>query len=156
VHPRLSFISGASRERSLLEQDLIFTGPIVICGVEDAGKCARYAGSVCFSDCDSVKANSHDGGDPYPLMMHTAGADCLVHGFLNVVYKITFVQYLRRAFAWGGFPGFAEPKMGRVSPPRTGCPARGFAATLTDGEAIFPTDFAQPQKPQSQHFDLYF
>jgi hypothetical protein len=120
VHPRLSFISGASRERSLLaklEQDLIFTGPIVICGVEDAGKCARYAGSVCFSDCDSVKANSHDGGDPYPLMMHTAGADCLVHGFLNVVYKITFVQYLRRAFAWGGFPGFAEPKWAEYRPP---------------------------------------
>jgi hypothetical protein len=115
VHPRLSFISGASRERSPLERDLIFTDPIVIYGVEDASKCFESVGSVGFSDCQSAKAN-YEGGDPYTLMMHTAGADCLVHGFLNVVYKITFVQYLRRAFAWGGFPGFAEPKWARYRP----------------------------------------
>jgi hypothetical protein len=115
VPPRLSFISGATRERSPLERDLIFTDPIVIYGVEDTRRAIE--GSVCFSDCDSVKANSDDGGDPYTLMMHTAGADCLVHGFLNVVYRITFVQYLRRAFAWGGFPGFAEPKWAKYRPP---------------------------------------
>jgi hypothetical protein len=115
VHPRLSFISGASREPSTLERDLIFTDPIVIYGAEDIKR--ALTGSVCFSDCDSVKANCEDGGDPYILIMRTAGADCLVHGFLNVVYKITFVQYLRRAFAWGGFPGFAEPKWARYRPP---------------------------------------
>ena len=116
VHPQLSFIRDRSSERSELEWDLVFTDPLVIYGVEDARKSVEHMGSVCFSDCGSAKAGSHDGGDPYTLMHETGSADCLVHGFLNVSEKITFVQYLRRAFDWGGFPGFAERKWARYRP----------------------------------------
>ena len=81
--PGFSFTRGASQEVSPLEQDSVFSDPVVIYGVEDARK-GSVMGSVCFSDSDSVKANADDGGDPYTLMLETAGADCLIHGFLNV------------------------------------------------------------------------
>jgi hypothetical protein len=108
VHPRLSFIRGQTSERTALEWDLVFSDPLVIYGVESALKCVEHMGVVCFSDCASVKADSHDGGDPYTLLLESAGADCLIHGYSPE--DITFVQYLRKAFEFGGFPGFALPK----------------------------------------------
>jgi len=117
VHPRLSFVRDQSLERSRLEWDLVFTDPIVVYGVEDAAKSFEHTGAVSFSVCDSAKADADDGGDPYMLILETAGADCLIHGFLNVSERITFVQYLRRAFEWGGFPGFAKPKWAQYRPP---------------------------------------
>jgi hypothetical protein len=117
VHPRLSFIRDRSPERSQLEWDLVFTDPLVIYGVEDASKCFEYAGHVGFSGCASTKADADDGGDPYMLILEAAGADCLIHGCLGVSERITFVQYLRRACEWGGFPGFSEPKWAEYRPP---------------------------------------
>jgi hypothetical protein len=108
VHPRLSFIRGQTSERTALEWDLVFSDPLVIYGVESASKCVEHMGVVGFSDCASVKADSHDGGDPYTLLLGSAGADCLIHGYHPE--EFTFVQYLRQAFEFGGFPGFANPK----------------------------------------------
>jgi len=117
VHPALSFIAGAAPGMSAIEEARVFSDPVVIYGVSDAAKCFEYTGRICFSDCASVKAQCNDGGDPYTLLLHTAGADCLIHGFLDKTKPITFVQYVRRAFIWGGFPGFAEARWTRFSPP---------------------------------------
>lgn len=45
------------------------------------------------------------GGPPYGIAIPDAAADAIIRDFWR---ETTFVAYLRDAFAWGGFPGFAR------------------------------------------------
>ncbi len=56
------------------------------------------------------KAN-FSGGEPYAITIPNASADAL---FENEWHNTTFVTYLRKAFEWGGFPGWERSK----NPPR--------------------------------------
>ena len=52
---------------------------------------------------DDVSKAFESGGDPYAVKLPQPAADCL---FLNERHNTTFVEYLRIAFQWGGFPGW--------------------------------------------------
>jgi len=52
---------------------------------------------------DDVSKAFESGGDPYAIKLPDAAADGL---FLNERHETTFVEYLRIAFQWGGFPGW--------------------------------------------------
>jgi len=52
---------------------------------------------------DDVSKAFESGGDPYAMKLPDAAADGL---FLNERHETTFVEYLRIAFQWGGFPGW--------------------------------------------------
>lgn len=65
------------------------------------------------------KANV-SGGSPYSVELPNGSADCRL---LGEKHKTSFVNYLRVAFKWGGFPGFERSK----NPPRK------FISELTEG-----------------------
>lgn len=52
---------------------------------------------------DDLHKGNVSGGDPYSITVPAAVADALVEFEPN---SVTFVEYLRLAFAWGGFPGW--------------------------------------------------
>ncbi len=52
-----------------------------------------------------VKAGNSAGGAPYAITLPNAALDALVE---NEPHHLTFVDYLRLAFEWGGFPGCAD------------------------------------------------
>lgn len=52
---------------------------------------------------DSLHKADVSGGPPYGIAVPNDGIDGL---FLNERHQTTFVNYLRIAFAWGGFPGW--------------------------------------------------
>lgn len=52
---------------------------------------------------DDICKAFQSGGDPYAIKLPNAAADGL---FLNERHETTFVDYLRIAFQWGGFPGW--------------------------------------------------
>jgi len=52
---------------------------------------------------DDISKAFQSGGDPYAVKLPDPIADGL---FLNEPHKTTFVEYLRIAFQWGGFPGW--------------------------------------------------
>jgi hypothetical protein len=68
---------------------------------------------------DLTKANT-SGGDPYTITVPNACADAR---FQHEGNRTTFVNYLRIAFQWGGFPGWKRNKK----------PPREFIAKLTEG-----------------------
>ncbi len=55
---------------------------------------------------DLHKANV-SGGSPYTITIPNAGADA---PFENEFHNTTFVNYLRKAFEWGGFPGWEQSR----------------------------------------------
>jgi hypothetical protein len=57
---------------------------------------------ICLSPDDLHKADI-SGGGPYCMRLPDSGAD---GKFLEERHGITFVEYLRLSFAWGGFPGW--------------------------------------------------
>ena len=54
---------------------------------------------------DASRKANRSGGASYAIEVPNAAADALV---LNEPHTTTFVSYLRLAFRWGGFPGFAD------------------------------------------------
>ena len=52
---------------------------------------------------DDISKAFQSGGDPYAVKLPDSSADGL---FLNEAHNTTFVNYLRIAFQWGGFPGW--------------------------------------------------
>ena len=52
---------------------------------------------------DELHKQGDSGGAPYSIAMPNLGAD---GALLNSSYHGTFVEYLRLAFEWGGFPGW--------------------------------------------------
>lgn len=53
---------------------------------------------------DELHKDNVSGGLPYGIVLPDAVADGLLLNSANVIY---FVEYLRQALDWGGFPGFA-------------------------------------------------
>ena len=52
---------------------------------------------------DELHKANISGGDPYSMRLPDKSADAIL---LYTANETTFVQYLRRSFAWGGFPGW--------------------------------------------------
>ena len=104
-------------------QSSVAPDPLVVFGIEDSREAldgqetddgALY---LPIAPDDLHKANV-SGGDPYSIRVPAPVADTIIefepHG-------VTFVEYLRIAFAWGGFPGWenadaiAPPEIGELS-----------------------------------------
>jgi hypothetical protein len=51
---------------------------------------------------DGLHKSNHSGGDPYGMEIPSSQADALFTDW----HRTTFVNYLRIAFRWGGFPGW--------------------------------------------------
>ena len=71
----------------------------------DFGEDLEFEGEtieLALSPDDLTKSNI-SGGGPYAMTVPDPAADAL---FLNESRNTTFVEYLRRSFAWGGFPGW--------------------------------------------------
>ena len=82
--------------------------PLVVCPLGELLQMMDMFGDECdegvalwLSPDDLHKANI-SGGDPYIITVPNAGADA---PFENECHETTFVNYLREAFHWGGFPG---------------------------------------------------
>ena len=52
---------------------------------------------------DALHKANVSGGDPYSFAVPNRAADALVEG---EPHGVNFVEYLRIAIAWGGFPGW--------------------------------------------------
>jgi hypothetical protein len=74
---------------------------------------------LCLA-ADDLHKEGVSGGDPYMILIPNRGAD---PEFLYEWHETTFVNYLRIAFKWGGFPGWERDK----NPPREAI------ARLTEG-----------------------
>jgi len=94
----------------------VLADPLMVYGVEDA---LGWLDSIDFEDegksiaiapDDLHKANI-SGGGPYNLRVPSTGADTRLQ---DSPYELGFVDYLRHAFFWGGFPGW---KAARTAPP---------------------------------------
>jgi hypothetical protein len=94
----------------------LYTDPIVIYPIEvafseyqdwqehvtDVGQ--EEVGPFCIPIApDFYHKNNVSGGAPYQIEMPCAAADALL---LYEWHNVTFVEYLRECFRWGGFPGF--------------------------------------------------
>jgi hypothetical protein len=95
-----------------VECDPLFVAPIK-CAVdaceawqEDyAGAKERPPFRMPISPPRSVKAGSSAEGDYYVITLPSATLDAVVE---NEAHGLDFVDYLRLAFEWGGFPGYAD------------------------------------------------
>lgn len=83
--------------------------PLMVCSARDA--IAMTDADYCDQDDpimiefapDALHKANVSGGAPYSIVVPDAGADALVE---DEPHNVTFVEYLRIAIAWGGFPGW--------------------------------------------------
>jgi hypothetical protein len=94
----------------------VLADPLMVYGAEDA---LGWLGSTDFEDQDMVIAIAPDdlhkanisGSGPYVVPVPSSGADVRL---IDSPYETAFVDYLRLAFQWGGFPGW---KAAKAAPP---------------------------------------
>lgn len=84
--------------------------PLMVAGVEDAiASIDAWEGEermIAISP-DAVHKAGLSGGDPYHVIVPAPVADAPLEG---EPHELTFVEYLRLAFRWGGFPGWEGAK----------------------------------------------
>lgn len=91
----------------------VLADPLMVYGVDGA---LGWLGSMDFEDDGMAIAIAPDdlhkanisGGGPYLLPVPSAGADTRLQD--SPYDELTFVDYLRLAFRWGGFPGWRAAK----------------------------------------------
>ena len=95
-----------------LECDPLFVAPLKcavdVCDAwheEHAGAPERPPFQLPISPPRNVKAGNGAGGEHYVITLPNAALDAVVE---NEPHRLPFVDYLRRAFEWGGFPGYAD------------------------------------------------
>ena len=95
---------------SLAPKDGQFTpDPLMVCGIEDAIAIVESNDGdeddpLLFEFApDALHKANISGGSPYAIALPQAVADALVEG---EPHGVTFVEYLRIAIHWGGFPGW--------------------------------------------------
>lgn len=94
----------------LAPKDGQFTSdPLMVCGVEDAIAMVESDDRdeddpLLFEFApDALHKANISGGSPYSIALPQAAADALVE---DEPHGVTFVEYLRIAIRWGGFPGW--------------------------------------------------
>ncbi len=93
-HPTLGPGPGAS----------IASDPLVVVSAEDALEASEgEEGELIFIAPDDIHKAGESGGAPYEIEVPEARADGQL---LNERHNLLFVDYLRLAFRFGGFPGF--------------------------------------------------
>ncbi len=91
--------------------------PLVVMPIEIAIESADYfTGAVLIAPDDLTKADT-SGGDPYQIEVPNASADAVLR---FECHYLNFVDYLRLAFRFGGFPGydgmeFPPPRLAELS-----------------------------------------
>lgn len=100
------------------EDPLMVTSPRRLLEMIDAEEAGDWM-ALWIAPDDLHKANI-SGGDPYIVTIPNASADA---EFEFEWHRTTFVKYLRKAFEWGGFPGWERDK----NPPKEAI------AKLTEG-----------------------
>jgi len=95
-----------------IECDPLFVAPlravVDVCMVwqeEHAGSQERPPFQMPISPPASVKAGTTTEGAQYVVTLPNAALDAVVE---NEPHGLNFVDYLRLAFEWGGFPGYAD------------------------------------------------
>ncbi|MEO8029093.1 MAG: hypothetical protein ABI823_21610, partial [Bryobacteraceae bacterium] len=88
----------------------VSSDPLVVYGVEDAVECldGGYGDDdeqMIVIAPDALHKSNTSGGDPYAIRVPDSAADAIVD---SEPHNVTFVEYLRLAFAWGGFPGWED------------------------------------------------
>ena len=58
---------------------------------------------------DALHKANISGGDPYMIAVPAPVADAPLEGY---AHDVTFVEYLRIAIGWGGFPGWERDEAG--------------------------------------------
>jgi hypothetical protein len=128
--PRSSEVAAGARAIQELQQQLNrppatpqgpdHSDPLVVepyfCGLEDDSADdemdSEEAGSHSVMIApDIVHKTGHSGGDPYMISIPNPAIDAPFEAEDN---KLSFVEYLRLCFRWGGFPGLSKCK----NPPR--------------------------------------
>ena len=91
------------------KQSDVAPDPLMVCSVEEALACVdmyeREEDEPLTLDFapDALHKANVSGGDPYSFAVPNGAADALVEG---EPHGVNFVEYLRIAIAWGGFPGW--------------------------------------------------
>jgi hypothetical protein len=110
-HPKLTrFMWDWAYQHCIFPDPLEFVSPpdYVLAQYEKWSKCPSDERSEKFTmefSADDYHKAGISGGPAYSITLPNAAADGFI---LDLWWETTFVSYLRQAFLWGGFPGFAR------------------------------------------------
>ena len=112
-HATLSFYEGDSAFPGIYADPLVITVPVELIAFEFKGlapdersqgfECILSTGPIGKARVTQDPATADESPDRYVVHLPSMAADCMLEG---ESHQTTFVDYLRIAFRWGGFPGW--------------------------------------------------